>query len=131
MSSDQALRSLCARFFDAVEAGDIDTVLDCYAADAVIWHNTDQLEIGPQENGQVLKGFVSRIADRVYEDRRVVLFPGGFMQQHVLRGTRRDGVRVTLPACVICQVEDGKIVRLDEYMDSAQVATFRAGPTAS
>jgi ketosteroid isomerase-like protein len=48
------------------------------------------------------------------------------VQQHVLRGTRAlDGVRVALPACIVCAVKDGKITRLDEYFDSARVAEFR------
>jgi len=69
---------------------------------------------------------VERIVDRLYDERRLNVFPGGFVHQHVLRGTRKhDGVRVALPACVICQVKDGKITRLDEYFDSAGVAQFR------
>ena len=51
---------------------------------------------------------------------------GGFVQQHVLRGTRKhDGARLALPAYVVCAVKDGKITRLDEYFDSARVADFR------
>ena len=56
----------------------------------------------------------------------VCIFPGGFVQQHVLTGTRRhDGVAVRLPCAIICQLEEGRIKRLDEYFDSAHVATFR------
>ncbi|MBB4632731.1 nuclear transport factor 2 family protein [Sphingosinicella soli] len=47
------------------------------------------------------------------------------MQQHTLYGTRQDGERLTLPACMVCRVENGKITRLDEYFDSARVAEFR------
>ena len=74
----------------------------------------------------MLAGMVTRIVDRLYDDRRVEVFPGGFVQQHVLRGTRvQDGVRVHLPACIVCAVKDGRITRLDEYFDSARVADFR------
>jgi ketosteroid isomerase-like protein len=52
------------------------------------------------------------------------VFDGGFTHQHELQGVRRDGVRVHLAACIVCQVADGKITRLDEYFDSAQVAEF-------
>ena len=37
---------------------------------------------------------------------------------------------VRLPCAIICQVEDGKITRLDEYFDSAHVAEFRKFATA-
>lgn len=124
--SDDAMRALAKRFFDCVEAGDIDGLVACYASDAEIWHNTDGLIQGPDDNRKTLAGMVTRILDRVYDDRRVDVFPGGFVQQHVLRGTRKhDGVRLALPACIICQVRDGKITRLDEYFDSAHVAEFR------
>ena len=39
-----AIEALAQRFITAVETGDIDTARDCYAEDAVIWHNTDELE---------------------------------------------------------------------------------------
>ena len=69
---------------------------------------------------------VTRIDDRVYADRRLEVFAGGFVQQHVLQGTRRhDGMRLELPACIVCAVTNGRITRLDEYFDSATVAEFR------
>ena len=126
MSTEAEIRALAQRFFDCVEQGDIDGLVACYAPDAKIWHNTDELEQGPEDNRKVLAGMVTRIADRLYDNRRVEIFPGGFVQQHVLRGTRvHDGGRVALPACVICAVEGGRITRLDEYFDSARVAEFR------
>ena len=124
--TDDAMRALAKSFFDCVEAGDIDGLVACYAPNAKIWHNTDEQIQGPEDNKKTLAGMVTRILDRVYDNRRVEVFPGGFLQQHVLRGTRKhDGVRLALPACIICQVEDGKITRLDEYFDSARVAEFR------
>lgn len=124
--TDEAVRALAKRFFDCVEAGDVDGLVACYAPDARIWHNTDRAEQTPAENRATLNAMVARILDREYADRRLQVFPGGFVQQHVLKGTRAyDGVRVELPACIVCQVTDGKVTRLDEYFDSAQVAAFR------
>ena len=124
--TDDAMRALAKRFFDCVEAGDIDGLVACYAPDAKIWHNTDEQIQGPEDNKKTLAGMVTRILDRVYDDRRVDVFPGGFVQQHILRGVRKhDGVRLALPACIVCQVKDARITRLDEYFDSAHVAEFR------
>jgi ketosteroid isomerase-like protein len=125
--SDAAMRALAKRFFDCVEAGDVDGVVACYAPDAVIWHNSDGVEQSPTENARTLRGFVSRIGERVYDERRLAVFDGGFVHQHLLRGVRPDGAHVSLPACIVCQVKDGKITRLDEYFDSAHVAAF-VGP---
>jgi len=97
--SDDAMRDLAKRFFDCVEQGDIDGLVACYAPKAEIWHNTDEQIQGPEDNRKTLAGMVTRILDRVYDNRRVEVYAGGFVQQHVLRGTRAlDGVRVALPA---------------------------------
>jgi len=109
----QDMHDLADRFFAAVEAGDIDTVRDCYDPAVAIWHNTDDLEQTRDENLATLAGMARRIADRRYEVLRREVFPGGFVQRHILH------------ACILCSVENGRITRLDEYFDSAQVAEFR------
>lgn len=124
MTNDE-VRAFAKRFFDAIEHGEVATVGDCYTDDVVIWHNTDGLETSRDDNVAVLRGMVGRISDRVYDERRIEVFDGGFVQQHVLRGTRKDGSRVALPAAIICRIEKGRIRRLDEYFDSAHVAEFR------
>ncbi len=43
-----------SRFFAAIEAGDIGTVREIYAPDAVIWHNDDLVEQPVEENLTVL-----------------------------------------------------------------------------
>lgn len=122
---EAAIRAFAKRFFDAIEQGDVDTVRDSYAPDVEIWHNFDDLIQTREENVETLKGMVGRISDRVYDNRRLEVFADGFVQQHVLHGTRKDGKRVSLPAALIVKLRDGKIARLDEYIDSAHVAVFR------
>jgi ketosteroid isomerase-like protein len=54
------------------------------------------------------------------------------VQEHVLRGTvRTTGEAFAMPACVICTVADGRIVTLDEYLDSAHTRPLLARPTAA
>jgi ketosteroid isomerase-like protein len=124
MTAQSDIRALAQRFFDAVEAGDIETVHGCYAPDARIWHNTDGAEQTRDDNARTLRGFARLISNRVYAERRLHVFEAGFVQQHELRGVRSDGVAVRLTACIVCAVENGQITRLDEYFDSAQVAQF-------
>ena len=124
--SEDDIRSLATRLFDSIEAGDVDAVADCYGPDLVVWHNFDGLEQSRADNLKTLAGLIERIGERRYEDRRLNVFDGGFVQQHVLTGVRKDGVRVNLPGILVGTVKDGMIARLDEYLDSAHVATFRA-----
>ncbi|MEW4467535.1 nuclear transport factor 2 family protein [Parasphingorhabdus sp. JC815] len=126
MSEAENIRAMAQQFFDAIEQGDIETMQSSFTADAEIWHNTDEQIVSPAQTAQTLTGLVARIKDRRYADRRLTVYPGGFVQQHVLTGKRvNDDVEVRLPCAIICKVEDGKITRLDEYFDSAHVAAFR------
>jgi ketosteroid isomerase-like protein len=115
---------LCDQLFAAIMRGDTDAVRAIYAPDAVIWHNNDQVEETPERNLRVL-GWVSKnIKDIRYEDMRRHETPTGFVQQHVLRGIAPNGAALEIPACIVCEVKDGHITRLDEYLDSAHTAAL-------
>jgi ketosteroid isomerase-like protein len=124
MTKDEIER-LARDFFDAIEAGDIGKVRDTYATDAVIWHNFDGKESTREGNLATLDGFIKAVPTRRYTQRRVNVFEDGFVQRHLLVGTLANGKEVSLAACVICAVRDGRISRLDEYFDSAALATWR------
>jgi len=119
------IAALAKRFFDGLEQGNIKILREVYAPHVKIWHNTDGLEQTLEDNEATLTGFIERIPKRQYANRRVHTFPGGFVQQHTLKGTRKDGKEVALDAVIICKVENGQVTRLDEYFDSAAVAKFR------
>ena len=126
MDSEDDIAAMAKRFFDAIEAGDIETMRATFAPDAEIWHNTDEAIVTPDQTAVTLTAMVARIGDRKYADRQLRVFPGGFVQQHVLTGRRvHDDGPVRLPCAIICKVEGGRITRLDEYFDSAHVAEFR------
>lgn len=126
MSELDEIRAMAMRFFDAIEAGDIDAMRESFAPDAEIWHNTDERIVTRDQTAQALTGMVTRIRGREYADGRLTAFPGGFVQQHVLKGVRtHDSAPVRLPCAIVCKVQGGRITRLDEYFDSAHVAEFR------
>lgn len=118
-----AIEALAERFLTAVETGDIDTVRDCYAEDAVIWHNNDQQIQGRDDNLKVLAWMHRAIPDRKYTDVRRTVYEGGFVQQHVLRGTAPGG-QLELYAILQVACADGRITRLDEYFDTAQLSVL-------
>jgi ketosteroid isomerase-like protein len=121
MSGHEEIRALATRLFDCVERGDVAAVAACYAPDVVIWHNTDGVEQSREENLRTLGWVVRTLVERRYVERRLDVFDGGFVQQHLLTGVRADGGKVSLPAVLVGRVEGGKITRLDEYIDSAHV----------
>ena len=117
---------LAERLFKAIEAADIDTVKDIYAPDAEIWHNTDGLTQSPSDNVRTLTWVTTNLQDLAYTDIRRSATDDGFVQQHVLVATNRAGQRVEVPACIVVRIADGHITRLDEYLDSANVAQITA-----
>jgi ketosteroid isomerase-like protein len=118
--------ALADRFFAAVEAGDLATVREIYAPDAEIWHNTDGLVQGPADNARTLGWIAANLRDVRYTQIRRSATGTGFVQQHVLVATNRAGQRIEVPACIVAVVRDGRITRLDEYLDSASVASIMA-----
>jgi hypothetical protein len=52
------------------------------------------------------------------------VLPDGFLQQHVLRGLTRAGEPFAMPACMVVRCVDGRILRIDEYLDPAQASAL-------
>lgn len=110
--------------FHAIESGDIEAVGSLYADDVEVWHNTDGAVQTKEQNLRVLSWVVRNLQDRRYEVLRRAALPHGFVQQHVLHATAPSGQPVAIPACVVVTVRDGRVKRLDEYLDSAHIATL-------
>ncbi|MNX21846.1 hypothetical protein D3C86_518120 [compost metagenome] len=130
-STDMALRALADRFIEAIQAGDIETVKACYDPTVVVWLNTAGVGVDRQANLEVLAGFICKTSERQYQNRRVQTFPGGYVQQHLLKAIHVKGPVLELAATLICQVQDGVIIRLDEYFDSAPLTAWYAQISAS
>jgi ketosteroid isomerase-like protein len=114
------------RLFKAIEHGDVNAIKNIYAPHTKIWHNFDNIAQSVDENLAVLKWVVENIAEISYSEIKRQPTPAGFVQQHVLRGkVKSSGKPVAIPACIVCTVENGRITRLDEYLDSAQTAALR------
>jgi ketosteroid isomerase-like protein len=115
---------VAGRLFAAIERADIEGVRAIYAPDARIWHNHDGVTQDVAANLRVLTWVVRNISELRYEDVRRFATAQGFVQQHVLRGRAPNGKPVEVAACIVCRVENGRITRLDEYLDSAQIAVL-------
>lgn len=121
---------LVARFFAALEAGDIETLREIYAPDAVVWHNDDLIEQSVDDNLRVLQGLHRAVSGLRYDIVRRVPAADGVIQQHVLRGALPDGTEIGLHAAMYLQVQDGHITRIEEYLDSARRSAIRAAREA-
>jgi len=114
--------ALARRFFDAVARGDLETVRALYAPEAVIWTAQDPAERTPEENIAVLGWVKVNIRDFRYEDVRCQATPTGFVEQHTTCGRAPTGKEFRFAACLVVQVDDGHITRLEEYFDTVPLA---------
>jgi ketosteroid isomerase-like protein len=130
MTSAETL-AFAEHFVMSIQRGDTDAVRACYAPHAKIWHNTDHVEQPVDKNIELVKWLHRTLTNVRYRVLTRVALPNGFLQTHVLEGTRADGSAFNLDACVIITMENGLIVRLDEYLDSAQTVAATSRPAAS
>jgi len=123
--NETEILNFAERFVGAIQSGDVKTVRECYAPDAKLWHNTDNIEQTVDDNMKVLGWFIDKLPDRHYRVIRREALKDGFLQQHVLEATLPDGTPWKMSACVVVKMENGVITRLDEYLDSAEGKALR------
>jgi len=111
------------RLFDAIERGDYADIEALWADDVAVWHSGD-----PADNDRVLalkviRWFLRITATRRYEILDRQFFDGGFVQQHVLHADATHGASIQLRVCIVIKVgAGGRITRIDEYFDPADMA---------
>ena len=107
------------RLLAAIASGDSEGVRACYSSDARMWHNFDELEQDVEQNLSTLSDMHHRASNLDYTEIRRFPAPGGFVQQHVLVADAKYGP-LRMPAVIRFWVEDGRITRLEEYLDTRQ-----------
>ncbi len=124
--TETEMNELADRLLSAIVAADIDGLRAVYAPDAEIWHNFDERNQTVDENVLTLDDLHSRASGLAYTEIRRFLAPDGFVQQHVLVGQARGGP-LRMPAIIRFWVADGRVTRLEEYLDTRQAMVLYTG----
>ena len=114
------------QLFTAIERGDMVALAELWSEDIVVWRQGGGRERDKARGLKVIEWFVDSTADRRYEilDRRVFDSAGiqGFLQQHLVHATARNGTPLSFRACLVVRVSaEGSITRIDEYLDPADL----------
>ena len=117
------VRELANAFFDAYEQKRVDLLDQIYSDDCIIWHNVFGKDTSRDENLEAMRNDRGQ-RRRTYDERTIDAFPDGFVIQYTLGGVMHDGHRGAMPICIVGRVSDGKITRIDEYMDSSKFAAW-------
>lgn len=115
---------LADRLFAAVASGDIPAVEALYAPECIVWHNFDNLGQTVAENLRTLRWLTRNVANLSYDARRCEATASGFLEQHIMRGVDKAGHAFEVAVCMVGTVVDGKITRIDEYLDSASIPSL-------
>jgi uncharacterized protein len=108
------------RLFDSIESKSVEAVAALYADDIAVWHNFSNAVQSKAENLTTLTGLTKSVAHIRYDVTERVLLGDRVMQRHLLRCRVDDGEEIVIPACIFVTARNGKITRIDEYLDTAQ-----------
>jgi len=125
--NDSEIRELCNRFFDAYQDRRVDELAEIYAPDCIVWHNVFGRETTGRDNLSALPESYTKQRRRTYDDRTIDTFAGGFVIQYTLHGVRHSGHEGALWVCIVGLCRDGRITRIDEYLDSSKFAAWAGG----
>jgi hypothetical protein len=68
--------------------------------------------------------FRRAMPDFEYADARCIVGDDAIVMTHALKGTPEKAPPIFVPMCAVFEIEDGKIVAIDAYMDSARESTY-------
>ena len=127
--NEYEIREICEQFFDAYENKHDDILDKLYSDDCIIWHNVFGKDTTREDNLAAMRVDKGQ-RRRTYNDRTINTFADGFVIQYTLNGVMTNGHRGALWICIVGKVRDGKITRIDEYMDTSKFAAWMGGPRA-
>ena len=128
--TDGEIRELCNAFFDAYQDRRVDILERVLADDCIIWHNVFGRETTKQDNLSKYYDSYRGQRRRTYNDRIINTFHDGFVIQYQLGGVQNSGHKGSLWICIVGKVRDGRITRIDEYMDTSKFAEWMGPPRA-
>ncbi|CAN7544002.1 nuclear transport factor 2 family protein [Phenylobacterium sp. LjRoot219] len=105
------------QLFDALARGDLAGAQACCTADVVVWHNFDRLPLGLEAVSHGWRELIANFAERAFVDVRREALADGYVQRHLMVARTADGVRRAWPIVIFVTLRDGRIARLDEYLD--------------
>jgi ketosteroid isomerase-like protein len=123
------LRSTADRLFAAIEEGDAATVEDLWDDDVLVWKSAEPEEQAKKRALRVIGWFMRTTTTRRYEILDRQFFDSGFVQQHVLHATGRNGGSISMRVCIVIKLgTSGLITKIDEYFDPKELEPlFRPG----
>ena len=108
-----------------IDGRDLDGFVSALAPGAIVWHNHDRLEVDALDNMAMVATLAQLVDDMKSETLYLAPTDEGFVFQYVVRGTvNSNGKPFEMHNCIVATTADGKITRIDEYVDPTVGAQF-------
>ncbi len=121
--SQHVIAEVADQLFAAIERSDETTLRQLFDDDIAVWRVGARRDNDKERALKVLRWFIDVSTHRRYEIVDRQLFPDGFVQQHILHATGRNGGSIALRVCIVIKLgSNGLISRIDEYFDPAELA---------
>lgn len=122
MSKTEELERIADELERVVVEGDFDALRLMYAPDATVWHNIDDKDKTVEESLAFIGGLQSVCTRTWNEQTRRTFTENGFVVQHYTCAELKTGEQLRIPSCLVITVRDGKISRVEEYIESRAAA---------
>jgi len=123
--SDDDKLAIAERFAAASRGNDADAYTAMCAPGAVTWHNFDDLEVSTEQTVQTIAWLHRTVSGLAWTDVALSPTPSGFVSQAVMTGSAPGGALRVHTCVVVTLDEDGRVTRVEEYLDSRQTAVLR------
>jgi hypothetical protein len=121
--SQQVITELSDQLFAAIERSDETMLNVLFDDDIAVWRAGARRDDDKERALKVLRWFIGVTTQRRYEILDRQLFANGFVQQHILHATGRNGGSIDLRVCIVIKVGVNALIsRIDEYFDPADLA---------
>lgn len=123
--SDDDKLAIADRFAAASRGNDAEAYTALCAPGAVTWHNFDDLEVPTDHTVKTLAWLHRTVSGLTWTDVALAPTPTGFVSQTVMTGTAPGG-ELRVHSCIVVTLDDdGRVTRVEEYLDTNQTAVLR------
>lgn len=113
-----------ARLLAALDAATVDESV--ITDDGKAWHNFDGIDMPIRDAFGSVTTIRTKVPDFRFDAPRYHEAGDTTTVQYTLRGTLPDGSEAAAPACLVVHTSGGRVTRIEEYLDTAQLAPILA-----
>jgi ketosteroid isomerase-like protein len=124
-------RELARRFLRSVAAKDLGELRELLDDAAVFWTNVTQTDVDKQTRLQQIALEFRTFESFAFLNERIDDCGDGFVVRAQANGSLPGGEAFAFPICIVAECQNGRIRRLEEYLDPRAVAPILRALAAS